>query len=495
MESFRMEFSEIFKYKNEKCIYCNGYYGPCFGQPVCATCHALLYPDDASHQHNIGPYQEKTDDGDSGNEEPKEPSDFHQMQQQQQQNDPQQPTPQQQQQQLLPQPIVDGNLHANRAALVEDAGEVDFQEGAASMPGPEPPGDGTVAVVNNPIASMLVMSGRNNGLSTNMGNIATRSFLGSGGGVRETLQERINLLTCPRPPDNLDPSLIHRIPPEVLMFIFDLLDDMTLWSVYHVCQRWHNLVAMFVTEAKWKQYTKRRWPLFRPLYAKVPWQQVYTNLIESAPCQICLYQMLLPATPPANENSWRRNRLRNELRTLRSDPPEGIEASPLDEMSLHWQASIRGPASSPYEGGTFFLYIQIPPSYPLCPPIVRFITKIFHPNVSRHGDVGIDSIQHNWSLALTISKVLISIQSLLTDPYTKVCMEPDIGKLYENNKNLFERVARSWTHQHAMHDGLIPDSPSNMSALPTCGTAAQGETEDGMSSNGGRNEMDSCLLK
>lgn len=54
------------------------------------------------------------------------------------------------------------------------------------------------------------------------------------------------------------------------------------------------------------------------------------------------------------------------------------------------------------------------------PPIVRFLTKILHPNVSRHGDVGIDSIHHNWSLALTISKVLISVQSLLTDPYCQV---------------------------------------------------------------------------
>ena len=48
------------------------------------------------------------------------------------------------------------------------------------------------------------------------------------------------------------------------------------------------------------------------------------------------------------------------LPALRSDPPEGIQACPLDELSVHWQASIRGPAGSPYEGGTFFLYIQIP---------------------------------------------------------------------------------------------------------------------------------------
>ena len=68
-------------------------------------------------------------------------------------------------------------------------------------------------------------------------------------------------------------------------------------------------------------------------------------------------------------------------------------------------------------------------SYPMQPPFVQFITKIFHPNVSRHGDIGLDSIHHNWSLALTLSKILLSIQSLLTDPYVKVCMEPAIAQL------------------------------------------------------------------
>ena len=53
----------------------------------------------------------------------------------------------------------------------------------------------------------------------------------------------------------------------------------------------------------------------------------------------------------------------------------------------------------------FLLYLQVPDSYPLRPPVVRFITKLFHPNVSRHGDIGIDSIHHNWTLALTIGKV------------------------------------------------------------------------------------------
>lgn len=95
-------------------------------------------------------------------------------------------------------------------------------------------------------------------------------------------------------------------------------------------------------------------------------------------------------------------------------------------------------------------------SYPMRPPKVRFITKIFHPNISRHGDVGLDSIHHNWSLALTISRVFISIQSLLTDPYCFVCMEPEIGKLYLTEREQFNKVAKLWTWKYAMHDFLFP---------------------------------------
>ena len=81
--------------------------------------------------------------------------------------------------------------------------------------------------------------------------------------------------------------------------------------------------------------------------------------------------------------------------------------------------------------------------YPFRPPEVRFLTKIFHPNVNRHGDIGIDSIQQgNWVSGLTLTKVLISIQSLLTDPYCEVCMEPEVGELYNTDKEAFDMIAR-----------------------------------------------------
>lgn len=542
------EFTEEFTHKHDACFQCNGYYDPNFGQPLCTTCHAFLYPDDASKLPSVGPHQEKTDDGDSGNEEPREPGDYYLTQEQVQQQ-PQQVQQQQYQlhqleqqlQQQAQQQQQEGSTDTNVFVASEvENDDFDFVEGGSdvvssvgdsSVTGTPSAGHstaggqlpmniaGTSGIVNIggigsistvPVTSvsgtssnsLLPMGPTGRGLAGQ--NVSDRgrgggsiriadtkrpivcSFNGRPAVERETLQEQINQLTCPRPRENLDPALIHRMPPEVWVLVFDLLDDMTLWSVGRVCRRWQQLVDRYVSDDQWQKYTQRRWPLYKPLFENVPWQLVYTKLTESAPCHMCLHQMSLLTPPLNNENSWRRNRLRNELRTLRSDPPEGIQASPLDKMSLHWQASIRGPAGSPYEGGTFFLYIQIPHSYPLCPPIVRFITKIFHPNVSRHGDIGIDSIQHNWSLALTISKVLISIQSLLTDPYTKVCMEPEIGRLYDSDKKLFECVAKFWTWNYAMHDALIPEAtpPSSMShALVACGTSSQVDQEEGPSTS------------
>ena len=72
---------------------------------------------------------------------------------------------------------------------------------------------------------------------------------------------------------------------------------------------------------------------------------------------MCVYQQ---SSLPIEENSWRHRRLRSELKTLRTDPPEGIRATPLDRHCCHWQASITGPQGSPYEGGMFLLYLQIP---------------------------------------------------------------------------------------------------------------------------------------
>lgn len=60
----------------------------------------------------------------------------------------------------------------------------------------------------------------------------------------------------------------------------------------------------------------------------------------------------------------------------------------------------------------------------------------------------------SWSISITISKLLLSVQSLLTDPYSEICMEPEIGRLYEQEISKFTALARRWTWKYAMIEVL-----------------------------------------
>jgi ubiquitin-conjugating enzyme E2 A len=87
-----------------------------------------------------------------------------------------------------------------------------------------------------------------------------------------------------------------------------------------------------------------------------------------------------------------------------------------DNNVLCWQAIILGPDETPWEGGTFKLLMEFTEDYPNKPPAVKFLSKIFHPNVYGDGKICLDILQHQWSPIYDIAAILTSIQSLLTDP-------------------------------------------------------------------------------
>ena len=98
------------------------------------------------------------------------------------------------------------------------------------------------------------------------------------------------------------------------------------------------------------------------------------------------------------------------------DPPASCSAGPVGDDLFHWSATIMGPDDSPYSGGVFFLNIHFPSDYPFKPPKITFTTRIYHPNINSNGSICLDILKDQWSPALTISKVLLSICSLLCDP-------------------------------------------------------------------------------
>ncbi len=109
-----------------------------------------------------------------------------------------------------------------------------------------------------------------------------------------------------------------------------------------------------------------------------------------------------------------------------------------------------GPGESPYQGGVFFLNIHFPTDYPFKPPKITFTTRIYHPNINSNGSICLDILKDQWSPALTISKVLLSICSLLCDPNPDDPLVSEIAHLYKADKAKYEATAREWTRKYAM---------------------------------------------
>lgn len=83
--------------------------------------------------------------------------------------------------------------------------------------------------------------------------------------------------------------------------------------------------------------------------------------------------------------SNRLRRVAKELADIQADASiSHITAQPSDANSdlTHLKASITGPPGTPYEGGKFIVDVKIPTEYPFRPPVMKFDTKVWHPNIS-----------------------------------------------------------------------------------------------------------------
>ena len=146
------------------------------------------------------------------------------------------------------------------------------------------------------------------------------------------------------------------------------------------------------------------------------------------------------------------NRITQELKDLQENPVQNCSAGPVNDKITHWHATIFGPEDTPYSGGIFKLDIEFTKEYPFKPPKISFITQIYHCNVNNRGGICLDILKDQWSPALTISKVLLSLCSLLSEPNPDDPLVPEIAKLLKKNKIEHDSEARAYTLQYANGD-------------------------------------------
>ncbi|KAH7647815.1 hypothetical protein FG379_000441 [Cryptosporidium bovis] len=144
-----------------------------------------------------------------------------------------------------------------------------------------------------------------------------------------------------------------------------------------------------------------------------------------------------------------RRRIVNDINKLRREKYLGINVMPFSQNMMYCQAIINGPKDTFWEGGTFNLIMKFSEEYPTKPPEVRFISKMFHPNIYPDGRICLDILQNQWSALFDIASILTSIQSLLTDPNpdspaNTVASEMFIKERNRYNKEVLRCVEESW---------------------------------------------------
>ncbi|EMC96922.1 hypothetical protein BAUCODRAFT_68486 [Baudoinia panamericana UAMH 10762] len=151
----------------------------------------------------------------------------------------------------------------------------------------------------------------------------------------------------------------------------------------------------------------------------------------------------------------RNRRLQKEIADVHKDTHSGITlTSPTGSPEItdftRFKGHFVGPPDTPYENGHYEVDIRITPEYPFKPPEMKFITRIWHPNISSQtGAICLDTLKSAWSPVLTLKSALISIQSLLSSPEPKDPQDAEVASMLLTRPEEFAHVAREWAIRYA----------------------------------------------
>ncbi|KAL0721244.1 hypothetical protein Bca4012_035843 [Brassica carinata] len=128
-----------------------------------------------------------------------------------------------------------------------------------------------------------------------------------------------------------------------------------------------------------------------------------------------------------------------DFKRLQKDPPVGISGAPQDNDIMLWNALI------------FDLLtvhgMEFTEDYPNKPPVVRFVSRMFHPNIYADGSICLDILQNQWSPIYDVSAILTSIQSLLCNPNPSSPANSEAARLFSQNRREYNRKVMETVEQ------------------------------------------------
>ncbi|KAG8858922.1 hypothetical protein FRB96_004742 [Tulasnella sp. 330] len=142
-------------------------------------------------------------------------------------------------------------------------------------------------------------------------------------------------------------------------------------------------------------------------------------------------------------------RLMREIKQLKTEPQEGIRIITDEENMLDVTGIIQGPDGTPYEGGYFKIKFHFTEEFPAAPPKCSMVTKIFHPNVSKSGEICVNTLKKDWKREYGIAHILVTVKCLLIYPNAESALDEAAGKLLLEKYEDYCKHARLMTQVHA----------------------------------------------
>ncbi|KAI9891952.1 MAG: hypothetical protein M1814_002146 [Vezdaea aestivalis] len=136
------------------------------------------------------------------------------------------------------------------------------------------------------------------------------------------------------------------------------------------------------------------------------------------------------------------SRLQKELAKFRSTPSV-LHLGPVsDNDLLRWEARISGPCNALHT-----LSIEVPDSYPLKPPAIKFTSQVVHPNIDfRTGEICLDLLKDAWTPTYQIATTVEAIVQLLHAPAADAPLNVDAARLLRDGDSVaFEALERLFT--------------------------------------------------
>ncbi|KAI5150661.1 ubiquitin-conjugating enzyme E2 D [Enteropsectra breve] len=129
-------------------------------------------------------------------------------------------------------------------------------------------------------------------------------------------------------------------------------------------------------------------------------------------------------------------RLQNELKNLEKNRKFGFFARPVSKDMHSWICQLT------HNGYFFLVSMSFPKTYPMAPPEVKFLHRVYHPNVYADNHICLDLISYKWNPTTTISDILQGLANLMEDPNPLSPANINAARDYKSNRDKYDEAVK-----------------------------------------------------